>query len=63
MLRDGLMSSEWIYKNVFNFTDEEMKENDDQIIFDYKTKFRRQQIEAEGNDPAKVDNHKVHHLI
>ena len=26
---------------------------DEQITFDYKTKFRRQQIEAEGNDPAK----------
>ena len=54
MVRDGLMSSEWIYKNVFGFTDEQMKENDDQIIFDYKNKFRRQQIEAEGNDPAKT---------
>ena len=53
MLRDGLVSSEWIYKNVFGFTDEQIKENDDQIIFDYKNKFRRQQIEAEGNDPAK----------
>ena len=53
MVRDGLMSSEWIYKNVFGFTDEQMKENDEQIIFDYKNKFRRQQIEAEGNDPAK----------
>jgi hypothetical protein len=54
MIRDGLMSTEWIYKNVFGFTDKEMKENDDQIIFDYKNKFRRQQIEAEGNDPAKT---------
>ena len=25
----------------------------DLYLFDYKTKFRRQQIEAEGNDPAK----------
>ena len=53
MLRDGLVSSEWIYKNVFNFTDDEIKEQDEQIVFDYKTKFRRQQIEQEGNDPAK----------
>ena len=53
MLRDGLVSSEWVYKNVFNFTDKEIKDNDEQVIFDYKTKFRRQQIEAEGNDPAK----------
>jgi len=53
MIRDGLVSSEWIYKNVFNFTDDQIKEQDEQIVFDYKTKFRRQQIEAEGNDPAK----------
>jgi len=54
MVRDGLMSSEWIYKNVFGLTDEQIKENDEQIIFDYKNKFRRQQIESEGNDPAKT---------
>ena len=54
MLNDGLVSSEWIYKNVFSFTDEQIKENDEQIIFDYKNKFRRQQIETEGNDPAKT---------
>ncbi len=54
MVRDGLLSSEWIYKNIFGFTDEQIKENDNQIIFDYKSKFRRQQIEAEGNDPAKT---------
>ena len=53
MVRDGLLSSEWIYKNIFNFTDDDIKKNDEQIVFDYKNKFRRQQIEAEGNDPAK----------
>ena len=53
MLRDGLCSSEWIYKNIFNFTEEQIKEMDEQIAFDYKNKFRRQQIEQEGNDPAK----------
>jgi len=54
MVRDGLLSSEWIYKNIFGFTDDQIKENDDQIIFDYKSKFRRSQIEMEGNDPAKT---------
>jgi len=53
MLSDGLVSSEWIYKNIFSFTDEDIKKNDEQIIFDYKNKFRRSQIETEGNDPAK----------
>ena len=54
MLQDGLVSSQWIYKNIFNFTEEEIKKEDDGIIFDYKNKFRRSQIEAEGNDPAKT---------
>jgi len=53
MLSDGIISSEWIYKNIFNFTDEEVKEMDNEILFDYKQKFRRGQIEQEGNDPAK----------
>jgi len=53
MVRDGLVSTEWIYKNIFNFTEDQIKEMDEQITFDYKTKFRRQQIESEGNDPAK----------
>ena len=54
MIRDGLVSSEWIYKNVFGFTEEEIKEEDDGIVYDYKQKFRRSQIEQEGNDPAKT---------
>jgi len=54
MIQDGLVSSEWIYKNIFEFTDEQIKQEDDKIVFDYKQKFRRQQIENEGNDPAKT---------
>ena len=53
MLNDGIVSTEWIYKNIFGFTDEEIKREDEQIIFDKKQKFRREQIETEGNDPAK----------
>ena len=53
MLQDGLVSSEWIYKNIFGFTDKQIKDEDDNIVFDYKQKFRRSQIENEGNDPAK----------
>ena len=51
MIQDGLLSSEWIYKNIFNFTDDEIKEEDKGIIHDFKQKFRRSQIESEGNDP------------
>jgi hypothetical protein len=52
MMADGLVSSQWIYKNIYGFTEDEIKEVDNQIIFDYKQKFRRSQIEDEGNDPA-----------
>ena len=64
MIQDGLLSSEWIYKNIFNFTDDEIKEEDKGIIHDFKQKFRRSQIENEGNDPEKkLVKHKAHHLI
>ena len=53
MISDGLISSDWVYKNIFNFTDDEIEEQDKGIIYDFKQKFRRSQIESEGNDPAK----------
>ncbi len=54
MIRDGLVSSEWIYKNIFGFTEDEIKEEDENIIYDYKQKFRRSQIENEGSDPKET---------
>jgi hypothetical protein len=54
MIENGLVSADWIYKNIFEFTDEQIKEEDDKITFDYKQKFRRSQIENEGSDPAKT---------
>jgi hypothetical protein len=58
MMDNGMMSSEWIYKNIFNFSDEKIKEMDEGIVFDKKQKFRREQIETEGNDPAKTGESK-----
>ena len=52
MIREGIVSTNWIYKNIFGFTDDEIKKEDKNILFDYKNKFRRSQIESEGNDPA-----------
>jgi len=48
-----LMSADWIYKNVFNFTNDQVKDIEDGIIKDQKQKFRYSQIEQEGNDPVK----------
>ena len=52
MIDKGIISSEWIYKNIYGFTEEEIVEMDKQKVLDYRTKFRREQIETEGNDPA-----------
>ena len=51
--RDNLVSSLWIYKNVFGFTDAELSKMNDEMIFDKFNAFRQSQIENEGNDPAK----------
>jgi len=53
MLSDGIVSTDWIYRNIFGFTNDEIKKEDEGIVFDFKQKFRRAQIESEGNDPAK----------
>ena len=46
-----LLSTDWIYKNVFNFTDDAIKEIEKDLVQDQKQKFRFEQISVEGNDP------------
>ena len=52
MKENSLMSTEWIYKNIFNFSDDQIKEMDKELVHDQKTAFRFEQIKMEGNDPA-----------
>ena len=52
MISDKLLPSEWVYDNVFNFSKDEKDIIRNQVIEDQKTKFRHEQIEQEGNDPA-----------
>ena len=47
-----LLSTEWVYKNIFNFTNDDIKKIEKEIVADQKQKFRFSQIEQEGNDPA-----------
>ena len=47
-----LFSREWIYDNIFDFSDEEKLEVYKDIVEDTKQKFRLEQIETEGQDPA-----------
>lgn len=49
-----MFSMDWIYKNIFNFTETEILEMQKQVVEDGKTFFRMSQIENEGNDPFKT---------
>ena len=52
MVDSKLASTEWVYDNIFKFTEEQKKEMRLQLIKDQKRKFRHDQIEQEGNDPV-----------
>jgi len=51
MISDKILPYKWVYDNIFNFSDKEKIEIENQIIDDQKQKFRHSQIEMEGNDP------------
>jgi len=51
MIQDKILPTDWVYDNVFNFSEEQKQEIEDKIIEDQKQKFRHSQIEMEGNDP------------
>lgn len=49
-----MISQEWMYKNIFNMSEDEWKREQYKVINDLKLGFRQEQIENEGNDPAKT---------
>lgn len=53
MMEVKLFSKDWIYKNVFNMSDEDIMDVSDEVLEDTKQKFRLTSIEEQGNDPAK----------
>jgi len=52
MMELKLMPTDWIYDNVFHFSEDQYQEYRDLIIEDQKRAFRQGQILEEGNDPA-----------
>ena len=48
-----LFSSDYIYENIFDMSEDQYNEMRDLVREDGKRAFRHAQIEAEGNDPAK----------
>ena len=54
LLEQGLVPSDWIYDNVYQFSEDQYDEYRDLSREDAKRKFRMAQIEAEGNDPVET---------
>lgn len=52
MIEGKIMNSDWIYKEVFNFTEKEIEEIKAGIVQDQKDAFRLTKISEEGEDPA-----------
>jgi hypothetical protein len=49
-----MISQEWMYKNIFNMSEDEWKAEQLKVINDLKLGFRQEQISSEGNDPVKT---------
>ena len=47
-----LFSRQWVYENIFDFSEDKKVEIYEGIVDDTKQKFRLEQIESEGKDPA-----------
>jgi len=54
MLDTKIIPSDWIYDNVFQFSQDQYDEYRDLIIQDQKRAFRNTQIAEEGNDPVET---------
>lgn len=53
MMEAKLFSRKWIYKNLFNLSDDDAETEQNNVVDDSKQNFRFTSIEEEGNDPAK----------
>ena len=51
MIESRLFSSRYIYEQIFDMSEAEWKDEQDQVIEDLKQTFRKEQIVTEGNDP------------
>jgi hypothetical protein len=54
MIDSKVIPTDWIYENVFHFSEDQYGEYRDLINQDAKRKFRLNQIENEGNDPLET---------
>ena len=54
IMENKLLPTDWVYNNVFRFSENEYEEYRELTREDAKRKFRLNQIEAEGNDPLET---------
>jgi hypothetical protein len=54
LIQNKIVPTDWVYDNIFHFSEDQYDEYRDLIIEDAKRKFRLDQIETEGNDPYKT---------
>ena len=54
MIDSKIIPTDWIYENIFHFSEDEYDEYRDLVKQDAKRTFRLSQIEAEGNDPLET---------
>jgi hypothetical protein len=54
MIDSKIIPTDWIYENIFHFSQDEFDEYRDLVQQDQKRNFRLAQIEAEGNDPLET---------
>jgi hypothetical protein len=54
MIDSKIIPTDWIYENIFHFSEDEFDEYRDLVKQDAKRSFRINQIEAEGNDPLET---------
>jgi hypothetical protein len=54
LIENNLLPTDWIYDNIFHFSQNQYEEYRDLIAEDKKRKFRLSQIESEGNDPMET---------
>ena len=54
MIDSKIIPTDWIYENIFHFSEDQYDEYRDLVKQDAKRKFRLAQIENEGNDPLET---------
>jgi hypothetical protein len=53
-MKNSLFSSDYVYKKLFNMSEDEIRKERKRMVDDWKREFRKDQIEREGNDPVKT---------